>query len=132
MLTRVHSTLPADVEDTMQRVIGVCIEVHRHLGPGFLESTYHRAACIELQQRGISFVEEQCVEVLYKGHRLNAHRMDLIVESKVVVEVKAVSQIEEIHVSQVVAYLKALGLRAGLLVNFNATVLKNGIRRVVR
>lgn len=132
MLNRVHSDLPVDVEETMERAIGVCIEVHKHLGPGFLESAYHRALGIELRLRGIPFAEEHAIEVVYKSHRLSGHRLDLVIDARVVLEVKAVAQIEEIHVSQVVAYLKATGLRGGLVVNFNATVLKNGIRRVVR
>jgi GxxExxY protein len=116
----------------MARVIGACIEVHRHLGPGFLESVYHRAVCIELAERGMSFEEEKNVGISYKGHLLHGQRLDLIVETRVVLEVKAVSQLEEIHGSQVVSYLKATGLRAGLLANFNCVVMKAGIRRIVR
>jgi GxxExxY protein len=132
VLNRATSDLPRDVEDVITRVIGACIEVHRHLGPGFLESIYHRAVCIELRERGPSFETEKTVEILYKGQHLHGQRLDLIVESKVVVDVKAVSQLEEIHASQVASYLKATGLRAGLLANFNAVVMKAGIRRIVR
>lgn len=132
MLTRVHSDLPPEVEDVMTRVIGACIEVHRHLGPGFLESIYHRAVCIELRERGMQFDEEKSVNVAYKGHVIHGLRIDLIVESKLVLEIKAISQLEEIHGSQVVSYLRASGLRAGLLANFNAVVMKAGIRRIVR
>ena len=132
MLTRVPSDLPPDVEDVMHRVIGAAIEVHRHLGPGFLESIYHSALCVEFRERGISFELERAIAVVYKGHPLHSHKLDLIVESRVVVEVKAVAQLEEIHGSQVVSYLRATGLRAGLLLNFNATVMKAGIRRIVR
>ena len=116
----------------MTRTIGACIEVHRHLGPGFLESIYHRAVCIELQERGISYEKDRTVEVVYKGRLLHGQRLDLVIASCVVLEIKAVSQLEEIHCSQVVSYLKATGLRAGLLANFNAVVMKAGIRRVVR
>ena len=116
----------------MTRTIGACIEVHRYLGPGFLESIYHRAVCIELRERGMSFEEEKKVGITYKGHLLQGQRLDLIVEARLVLEVKAVSQLEEIHGSQVVSYLKATGLRAGLLANFNAVVMKAGIRRIVR
>jgi GxxExxY protein len=132
VLTRVPTNLPAEVEDTLFRVIGAAIEVHRHLGPGYLESIYHRALCVELRLRGISFEVERRIEVAYKGEVLHGQKLDLIVESLVVVEVKAVSQLEEIHGSQVVSYLRATGLRAGLLINFNAVVLKAGIRRIVR
>lgn len=132
MLTRVPTNLPAEVEDTLFRVIGAAIEVHRHLGPGYLESIYHRALCVELRLRGIAFEVERRIDIVYKGESLHGQKLDLIVESLVVVEVKAVSQLEEIHGSQVVSYLRATGLRAGLLINFNATVLKAGIRRIVR
>ena len=131
MLSRVPSTLPAEIEDVITTVIGACIEVHRHLGPGFLESTYQRALCIELTERGISYDKERSVTVTYKGHRLCGNEVDLVVDSCVVVEIKAVSQLEEIHGSQVVSYLRATGLRVGLLVNFNKPVLKAGLRRIV-
>src|SRR5688572_800850 len=78
VLTRVPSTLPADVEDVMHRVIGAAIEVHRHLGPGYLESTYHRALCIELRLRGIACEVERHIEVVYKGERLHGQDLDLI------------------------------------------------------
>jgi GxxExxY protein len=128
----VPSDLPPDVEDVMHRVIGAAIEVHRHLGPGFMESIYFRALCVEFVERGMAFEKERTVEIVYKGRVLHGQRLDLLVESKVIVEVKAVSQLEEIHGSQVVSYLRATGLRAGLLLNFNATVMKAGIRRIVR
>ena len=131
MLSRVPSTLPAEVDDVMTRVIGACIEVHRHLGPGFLESTYHRAVCVELTERGIAYEKGKRVTISYKGHSISEQFIDLVVESCVVVEIKAVSQLEEIHGSQVVSYLRATRLRAGLLVNFNKPVLKAGLRRIV-
>lgn len=116
----------------MTRVIGTCIEVHKHLGPGFLESTYRRAVCIELRERGIRFETEKRLDVTYKGRRLHGQRLDLLVEASVVLEIKAVSQLEEIHGSQLVSYLRATGLQGGLLVNFNVRVLKAGVRRIVR
>jgi GxxExxY protein len=127
----VHSNLPTEIEDVMHRVIGAAIEVHTQLGPGFLESTYHRALRIELELRGINYKNKRRVEVTYKGHRLHGQELDLVVESVVIVEVKAVSQLEEIHGSQLASYLRATGLRAGLLLNFNAVVMKAGIRRIV-
>ena len=132
MLTRVPSTLPADVEDLITRIIGAAIEVHRHLGPGYLESTYHRALCVELRLREIPFQFKPKINVTYKGIQIHGQQIDLIVDSKVIVEVKAVSQLEEIHGNQVVSYLRSTGLRAGLLMNFNSVVLKAGIRRIVR
>jgi GxxExxY protein len=132
MLTRVPSTLPQDVEEAMTRVIGAAIEVHRHLGPGYLESTYHRALSVELRLRKIPFHFKPKITVDYKGDQIHGQQIDLIVDSKVVVEIKAVSQLEEIHGNQVVSYLRSTGLRAGLLINFNAVVLKAGIRRIVK
>jgi len=131
MLTRVPSTLPPEVEAVVFQIIGAAIEVHRHLGPGFLESIYQRAICIELDERGTSFEKKKRIAILYKGRILQGQELDLVVESKVVVEVKAVSQLEEIHASQLVSYLKTTGLRAGLLINFNVPVLKAGIRRII-
>ena len=89
MLTRVPSNLPDQIEDALFRVIGAAIEVHRHLGPGYLESTYHRALCVELRLRGISFEVERRIDVVYKGESLHGQKLDLVVESLVVVEVKA-------------------------------------------
>ena len=131
MLSRVPSTLPPEIEEVITKVIGACIEVHRQLGPGFLEVAYHRAVCIELKQRGISFETRKRVEVSYKGSRVANQYVDLIVDSTVVVELKAVSQLEEIHGAQVLSYLRATGLRAGLLINFNKPVLRAGLRRIV-
>jgi len=115
----------------MNKIIGAAIEVHRHLGPGFLEATYHSAMCIELEERGMSFKSERRIDVTYKGRKIAGQKLDLVVESCVVVEVKAVSQLEEIHGAQLVSYLKATGMRAGLLMNFNKPVLKAGLRRIV-
>jgi GxxExxY protein len=131
MLNRVPSSLPPEIEDVMHRVIGAAIEVHRHLGPGYLESTYHRAMCIELRLRTIPFRYKRAVEVTYKGEALHGQELDLIVDDKVIVEIKAVAQLEQIHVSQVVSYLRSTGLRAALLFNFNSVVLKAGMRRIV-
>jgi GxxExxY protein len=106
VLTRVPTSLPPDLEELVFRVIGAAIEVHRHLGPGYLESIYHRALCIEFRRRGIPFEFERLVEVSYKGEALHGQKLDLIVDNKLIVEVKAVSQLEEIHGSQVVSYLR--------------------------
>jgi GxxExxY protein len=131
VLSRVPSTLPIEIEDVMTRVIGASIEVHRQLGPGFLETVYHRAVSIELQERGIAFEKGKRVTVHYKGHQVSEQFIDLVVESRVVIEIKAVSQLEEIHGAQLVSYLRATGLRAGLLMNFNKPVLRAGLRRIV-
>jgi GxxExxY protein len=130
-LLRLHNDLPEQTEDVMNRVIGAAIEVHRHLGPGFLEPVYHKAMRIELGERGMKFEAEKRVPVTYKCRRLASHKLDLIVDDCVIVEIKAVSQLEEVHGAQLLSYLKATGLRAGLLMNFNKVVLKAGLRRIV-
>lgn len=132
MLTRADSSLDPELENLINRAIGCLIEVHRHLGPGYLESAYRRASCIELALRGIPFREEQEVDVSYKGHRILGQRLDLIVDGRLILELKAVAHLEPVHASQLVSYLNACDLRAGLLVNFNVGVLKNGLKRVIR
>jgi GxxExxY protein len=119
-------------ESVVSRVIGAAIEVHRHLGPGYLETVYQSALRYELELQGIRYRSEQPVTVRYKDRPIHGQRVDLIVEDCVVVELKAVARLERIHISQVVSYLKATGLHLGLLVNFNVRWLKDGLRRVVR
>jgi len=114
-----------------ERIIGAAMAVHRELGPGFLESIYAQALQIELTAAELAFEQEKPVDVLYRGARIRGQRVDLMVESQVVVEVKAVAAIEPIHVAQVVSYLKTTGLRIALLINFHERLLKDGIRRVV-
>ena len=124
--------MPADLEELISSVIGAAIEVHRHLGPGFLESIYEQALCFELIERDISFERQKEIAVPYKGNRLTGQRLDLLVGARLVVELKAVEQILPIHEAQTLSYLKALGLRAGLLLNFNVKQLKYGIKRLVK
>ncbi len=113
-------------------VIGAAIEVHRHLGPGYLEAVYDAALAIELRLRDIPFERQVAVPVLYKGYDLGEGRLDLLVGKELLVELKAVENLAPIHRAQVLSYLKATGLHLGLLINFNVPVLKSGIRRIVR
>ena len=117
-------------EDLTERIIGAAIEVHRTLGPGFLESLYERALCIELKKRGILFKNQWAAKVFYDGVELGQHRLDFLVERKIVVELKAVKAFENVHFAQVKSYLKATGLHHGLLFNFATT--KLDIRRIIR
>ncbi|MGH7526082.1 MAG: GxxExxY protein [Gemmatimonadales bacterium] len=113
-------------------VIGAALEVHRHIGPGLLESVYQSCLCHELRLRGVPFREQVSVPLSYKGLRVGAgYRMDLLVSDTVVVEVKAVDAILPIQRAQLLTYLKLIGLRVGLLINFNVETLASGIRRVV-
>jgi GxxExxY protein len=114
-----------------QEVIGAAIEVHRTLGPGFLESVYEQAMGIELGLRGISSERQVPVAVNYKGHSIGESRLDLLVDGRLVVELKAVDQFAPIHTAQVMSYLKATGHQLGLLINFNVIRLKDGVKRVV-
>jgi GxxExxY protein len=113
-----------------QRVIGLAIEVHRHLGPGLLESAYESCLCQELHQAGITFTRQQVLPVRYKGQELDCHyQMDVVVDSCLILEIKSVGAIHPIHEAQLLTYLRLSGLRLGLLMNFNSPMLKNGIRR---
>jgi GxxExxY protein len=112
-------------------VIGAAIEVHRVLGPGFLESVYEAALAVELELRGISFERQRPVPLVYKSQEIGEGRLDLLVGNRVIVELKAVEALAPIHKAQVISYLKATRLNLGLLINFNVPVLKDGIERVV-
>ena len=113
-------------------IIGAAIEVHRHLGPGLLESAYRRCLMQELKLRGIHFKHEWPLPVDYKGVRLDSgYRLDLLVEDAIVVEAKSVEALAKIHEAQLITYLRLGGWTVGLLINFNVDVLKNGIRRRV-
>jgi GxxExxY protein len=114
-----------------QRIIGCAIEVHRQLGPGLMEATYEEALCIELNDQGMSFLRQAGVPVFYKGHLIGEHRPDLVVQDRVVVEVKSVERLIGVHQAQLLAYMRVLKKPVGLLLNFNSEVLRTGIRRLV-
>jgi len=123
---------PPAVDQLAHDVIGAAIEVHRHLGPGFTEAIYEQALAVELRLRGIPFQRQMAVVVAYKGHVVGRGRVDLLADDRLVVEVKAVTALNAAHTAQVVSYLTALRQPLGLLINFHATLLRDGIRRVVR
>jgi GxxExxY protein len=114
------------------KIIGCAIEVHRTLGPGLLETAYEECLIEEMVMRGLEVRRQVTVPVLYKGKRLNTPlRLDLLVNSRIVVELKAVEALADIHEAQLLTYLRLTGLKAGLLINFNVRVLKDGVRRKV-
>jgi GxxExxY protein len=114
------------------QIIGCAIEVHRHLGPGLLESVYEECLCYELSQLGLRFERQVHLPVTYKGIRLECgHKLDLVVEDSVVVELKAIDELAPIHQAQLLTYLKTSNKKVGLLINFNVQYLKNGLKRVV-
>jgi GxxExxY protein len=115
-----------------QRIIGAAIEVHKNLGCGLLESIYEEALCYELELRGINCVRQTEVDVIYKGKIIKGQRIDLLVEREVIVELKSSSKLPEYTMAQILSYLKATGLKRGLIINFGERKLVDGIRRVSR
>lgn len=119
-------------EQLTEQIIGAAIEVHRHWGPGLYEEVYERSLCRELTLRGLAFECQLPIPLLYKGEKVGSDlRLDLWVERKVVVEIKTVTGLLPVHEAQVLTYMKLTKSRVGLLVNFNVSVLKDGIRRLV-
>ncbi len=115
-----------------KRVIGYAIDVHRALGPGLLESAYEECLCYELSEGQMPFRRQVALPVLYKSVKLACgYRMDLIVDDLVVVEIKAIECLSPIHDAQLLTYLKLSGKSVGLLINFNVSVLKEGLKRIV-
>jgi GxxExxY protein len=113
-------------------VIGCAIEVHRELGPGLLESTYEQCLARELALQGVPFALQVGVPIEYKGARLDCgYRLDLLVEDRIIVELKAVAALDPIHEAQILAYMKLAKIKIGLLINFNVLRLKDGLRRFV-
>jgi GxxExxY protein len=120
------------LNDITEAVIGAAIVVHKELGPGLLESAYEACLAYELVEKGLKIERQKGLPLRYRGVLLDCgYRLDLLVESQVVVKVKAVEKIELIHEAQLLSYLKLSKCQLGLLINFNVEVLKNGIRRLV-
>lgn len=129
---RIESSLPPDLEALAQRTIGALLAVHRELGPGMAEGVYAAAVRIELFESEIPFESEKTFAVRYRGNFLCHQRIDLFLDSRLVVEIKSVEHLHPVHVAQVVSYLRVSGARLGLLVNFNVPLLKQGgVRRVI-
>lgn len=119
------------VNKMTEAIIGAAIEVHRHLGPGLLESAYEECLAEELSTRHIPFKRQLPLPVIYKGKKLDAgYKIDLLVNDEVVVELKTVDSIHPIHIAQALTYMRLGGWQVGLILNFNVVVLKNGIKRL--
>ena len=113
-------------------ILGAAIEVHRELGPGLLESTYEECLCYELSARGVPFQRQLTMPVNYKSLRLDCgYRIDVIVDNKIILELKSVDRILPINDAQLTTYLKLSGCKLGLLMNFNVAFMKDGIKRIV-
>jgi GxxExxY protein len=120
------------LNELSHRVLGLCLEVHRELGPGLLESAYEEALAYELAKAGLRFERQRETPLTYKGVALDCgYRIDLLVEGELILELKATSELLPIHHAQLLTYLKLERRSLGLLINFNVPVLKDGIRRVV-
>jgi GxxExxY protein len=115
-----------------EKIIGFAIEVHRHLGPGLLESAYEECLCHEMLQNGLVFQRQVPLPIIYKTVRLDCgYRMDIVVDGRAIIELKTVERLMPIHDAQVLTYMKLSGIPTGLLLNFNTAVLKDGIRRLM-
>jgi GxxExxY protein len=120
------------LDSITRRIIGAAIEVHKHLGPGLLESAYEACLAYELRQIGFKIEQQKPLPVVYKNVKLDCgYRLDLVVEDSVIVEVKAVEQLVPIHDAQLLSYLRLSGKSVGLIINFHVRVLKDGLKRIV-
>ena len=120
-----------DVDTLAHSVIGAAIEVHRHLGPGYLEGVYEEAIALEFDIQGIPYQRQHAVAVNYKGRQVGQGKVDFLVGGKLVVELKAVEKLLPVHKAQVISYLKVSGCQLGLLINFDERTLREGVQRVV-
>jgi GxxExxY protein len=130
-MLRVSSPINEAEEQIVTAAMDCGFAVSRALGPGFREKIYHRAYCLELDSRGLAFECEKSIQVRYRRWDISGQKVDLIVAGVVLIEIKAIPRLRPIHEAQVRSYLKTIPLRVGLLMNFNTTALKHGLRRIV-
>ena len=121
--------LPTALNRLSHQIIGCAIEVHKELGPGLLESVYEAAMCVELQIAGISFTQQATIAADYKGTPLPPQRMDLLIEGQLILELKAVRAVDDLHLAQLVSYLRLTNKPLGLLINFHAPTIQKGTHR---
>ena len=114
-----------------EKIIGCAIEVHRNLGPGLLESIYEKALCYEFGAINLRYKNQVVIPIIYKGTNLGEHRIDLLVEDEIIVELKAVDRNDPVFVAQLLSYLRLAHKKLGLLINFNVPLLRKGIRRII-
>jgi GxxExxY protein len=124
-------SLPMDTDQLTQRIIGCAIDVHQELGPGLLESIYESAMAVELEFQKMAFRQQVIVPIQYRGRLIGEHRVDLIVENTVVIELKSVERYDRVFEAQILTYLRLTNLKTGLLINFNSRLLHEGIKRFV-
>jgi len=119
-------------EELTEKIIACAIEVHRHLGPGLLESAYEECYCHELRLQEVPFERQKPLPLEYKGVKLEcSYRMDVVADNKAVVEIKCVEKILPVHEAQLLTYLRLSGFKVGLIINFHTNTIKNGIKRLV-
>lgn len=128
---RIDNQLDEKTEVIIRIIIGAVIEVHRELGPGYFERVYEQAMSFELKHRGLDYATQVPISVYYKGEKIHGQVLDMIVEGKVILELKSVEMLSPIHEAQILSYLKSTGLSAGLLINFKERLVKDGIKRFV-
>ncbi|MGE0444196.1 MAG: GxxExxY protein [Vicinamibacterales bacterium] len=126
-----YEAIPEATEAVARSIIGAAIAVHRALGPGFLERVYREALCYELASRSVPFETEKPIVVRYRNLDIKCQRADMVVDARVIVELKAISRLDGIHEAIVMSYLRSTRLRLGLLMNFHAPTLKEGLKRIV-
>jgi len=131
MTIRLKRKLDDKTEELMSAIIGCAIEVHKELGQGYLEKVYENAMSAEMRMQNIKHKTQVPVSVLYKGVKVQGQVLDMVVEDKIILELKAVSELVSAHEAQLLSYLKSTGMRAGLLINFRENLVKDGIRRFV-
>ncbi|HKE86472.1 MAG TPA: GxxExxY protein [Vicinamibacterales bacterium] len=129
--TASKSALPAETDELITQIIGCAIRVHSELGPGFLESIYSSALALEFGHSEIAFQREKSVVVLYRGETIAVQRVDFVVDVQVILEIKSVARVEQVFRAKLLSYMRAAKIRAGLLINFNVSLLKDGIERFV-
>lgn len=124
--------IPADLESLSYKIIGLAIEVHRQLGPGLLESAYHQCLYYEIKKAGLKVEKELTLPILYKDIKLDhGYRIDLLIEDRLVIELKTVESFTSVHFAQILTYLRLGNYPLGLLINYNSKILKNNIKRFI-
>jgi hypothetical protein len=119
-----------EINEITGKIIGCAIEVHKHLGPGLLESAYEECMMFELKDSGLNVRSQKPIPIIYKENKLDyGYRIDILVEDSVLIELKSVEALNPIHEAQILTYMKFAGIKTGLLINFNVKMLRNGLRR---
>jgi GxxExxY protein len=130
-MLKTFTPLSQETERVIETVIGCAVNVHRTLGPGFFEPVYHNALRVELAACGVPFESDKRVVVKYRDQVVATQRLDFVIAAKVIVEIKAVKELEQLHYVQLMSYLRGTGLRVGLLMNFGGLSLRSGLKRII-